>query len=64
MSSLRLSVTHCLLHRDAVITAIINSATSFLAGFVVFSVLGYMALKKGVPIENVAEEGLHTFKTK
>lgn len=43
--------------RDALVTSTINCFTSFLAGFVVFSVLGYMAEKQGTSIENVAEEG-------
>ena len=31
--------------------------TSFLAGFVVFSILGYMALQQGKDIDKVAVEG-------
>lgn len=42
---------------DALLTSSINSATSFLAGFVIFSVLGYMSCKSGKPIEKVAQEG-------
>ncbi|KAJ8342754.1 hypothetical protein SKAU_G00326820 [Synaphobranchus kaupii] len=36
---------------------LLNSGTSFAAGFAVFSVLGFMAHKQGVPIEKVAESG-------
>lgn len=37
----------------------INCATSIYAGFAIFSVLGYMAKLKGVPVEEVAETGEH-----
>ncbi|GLG98416.1 Sodium-dependent dopamine transporter [Gryllus bimaculatus] len=43
--------------RDALLTSVINSATSFVAGFVIFSVLGYMAHASGKPIQEVATEG-------
>lgn len=43
--------------RDAILTSIINSATSFIAGFVIFSVLGYMSYSSGRPIQEVAAEG-------
>lgn len=43
--------------RDAFLLAIINSGTSFFAGFVVFSVLGFMAAEQGVDISKVAESG-------
>jgi SNF family Na+-dependent transporter len=43
--------------RDALLTSVINSCTSFIAGFVIFSVLGYMAYISGRPIEEVATEG-------
>lgn len=43
--------------RDAILTSIINSATSFIAGFVIFSVLGYMAHAANMPIQEVATEG-------
>ncbi|KAL8212816.1 UNVERIFIED_CONTAM: Sodium- and chloride-dependent creatine transporter 1, partial [Gekko kuhli] len=44
-------------YRDAYILAVINSSTSFFAGFVVFSVLGFMASEQGVDISQVAESG-------
>ncbi|KAF0309835.1 Sodium-dependent dopamine transporter [Amphibalanus amphitrite] len=43
--------------RDAIITSLINCGTSFVAGFVIFSVLGYMSHISGKPIESVAQEG-------
>ncbi|KFU89134.1 Sodium- and chloride-dependent creatine transporter 1, partial [Chaetura pelagica] len=44
-------------YRDAYLLAVINSSTSFFAGFVVFSVLGFMASEQGVDISQVAESG-------
>lgn len=46
--------------RDAFVLALINSGTSFFAGFVVFSVLGFMATEQGVDISKVAESGMNT----
>uniref|UniRef100_A0AAQ4S267 Transporter n=1 Tax=Gasterosteus aculeatus aculeatus TaxID=481459 RepID=A0AAQ4S267_GASAC len=45
---------HCL---DALLTSTVNCITSFFSGFAIFSVLGYMAYKHGVKIEDVATEG-------
>ena len=42
---------------DGFVTALTNSAISLFAGFVVFSVLGYMAMSTGVGIEDVATSG-------
>ncbi|EDO32356.1 predicted protein [Nematostella vectensis] len=44
-------------YRDCIIFACVNSGTSFYGGFVIFSVLGFMAEKQGVPIQEVAESG-------
>ncbi|KAJ8407878.1 hypothetical protein AAFF_G00269220 [Aldrovandia affinis] len=44
-------------YRDALLTSTINCVTSFFSGFAIFSVLGYMASKHGVKIEDVATEG-------
>nr|XP_061802878.1 sodium- and chloride-dependent creatine transporter 1-like [Nerophis lumbriciformis] len=44
-------------YKDAFVLAVVNSGTSFFAGFVVFSVLGFMASEQGVDISNVAESG-------
>ncbi|XP_059505661.1 sodium- and chloride-dependent creatine transporter 1-like isoform X2 [Stegostoma tigrinum] len=44
-------------YRDAYLLALINSTTSFFSGFVVFSVLGFMASEQGIDISKVAESG-------
>ncbi|XP_018603928.1 sodium- and chloride-dependent GABA transporter 2-like [Scleropages formosus] len=44
-------------YRDTFWLCLLNSGTSFVAGFAVFSVLGFMAHQQGVPIEDVAESG-------
>nr|KAG5694278.1 hypothetical protein BaRGS_031996 [Batillaria attramentaria] len=43
--------------RDAVLTSSVNCCTSFLAGIVVFAVLGYMAHMQGTTVEAVATHG-------
>lgn len=44
-------------YKDAFVLAFINSGTSFFSGFVVFSILGFMASEQGVDISKVAESG-------
>ncbi|XP_051952917.1 sodium- and chloride-dependent GABA transporter 2-like [Xyrauchen texanus] len=44
-------------YRDSLLLCLLNSGTSLVAGFAVFSVLGYMAHKQGIPIKEVAESG-------
>ena len=46
-----------LICRDSFLIPIINCATSFYAGFAIFSVLGFMAKAKGVDVEDVAQSG-------
>ncbi|GIZ04358.1 sodium-dependent dopamine transporter [Caerostris extrusa] len=48
---------HNNVYRDALLTSAVNSATSFLSGFVIFSVLGYMAHQAHVEVRDVATEG-------
>uniref|UniRef100_A0AC35TJF3 Transporter n=1 Tax=Rhabditophanes sp. KR3021 TaxID=114890 RepID=A0AC35TJF3_9BILA len=48
---------HNNLYFDALLTSTINCLTSFLSGFVIFAVLGYMSCKSGKPISEVAQEG-------
>nr|XP_046264519.1 sodium- and chloride-dependent GABA transporter 3-like [Scatophagus argus] len=44
-------------YKDCFWLCLLNSGTSFVAGFVVFSVLGFMAQKQGVAVDTVAESG-------
>ncbi|XP_068117725.1 sodium-dependent noradrenaline transporter [Hyperolius riggenbachi] len=44
-------------YRDALLTSTVNCVTSFISGFAIFSILGYMAEKNNVKIEDVATEG-------
>ena len=44
-------------YRDVVMFTVINTFTSILSGFVIFSILGYMAYSQKVDISKVAEEG-------
>lgn len=55
MSSFNKFTNNC--HRDAIIVASLNSCTSIFAGFVIFSILGFMAYEKGVDVGAVAKGG-------
>ncbi|XP_076012990.1 sodium- and chloride-dependent GABA transporter 2-like isoform X1 [Genypterus blacodes] len=44
-------------YRDCIYLCLLNSLTSFIAGFAIFSVLGFMAQEQGVDISMVAESG-------
>ncbi|RLV99777.1 hypothetical protein DV515_00009395 [Chloebia gouldiae] len=43
-------------YRDALVTSAVNCLTSFLSGFVIFTVLGYMAEMRDVEVEDVARD--------
>uniref|UniRef100_A0A4W5JXF6 Transporter n=1 Tax=Hucho hucho TaxID=62062 RepID=A0A4W5JXF6_9TELE len=44
-------------YKDCYSLCLLNSGTSFLAGFAIFSVLGFMAQEQGVDIADVAQSG-------
>ncbi|KAJ0062292.1 hypothetical protein NL108_004769 [Boleophthalmus pectinirostris] len=44
-------------YKDSFKLCLLNSSTSFLAGFAIFSVLGFMAQEQGVHISTVAQSG-------
>uniref|UniRef100_A0A8D2LYM2 Transporter n=1 Tax=Varanus komodoensis TaxID=61221 RepID=A0A8D2LYM2_VARKO len=44
-------------YRDCIALCFLNSGTSFVAGFAIFSILGFMSQEQGVPISEVAESG-------
>uniref|UniRef100_A0A673BQX6 Sodium- and chloride-dependent GABA transporter 2-like n=1 Tax=Sphaeramia orbicularis TaxID=375764 RepID=A0A673BQX6_9TELE len=44
-------------YKDSFLLCLLNSSTSFLAGFAIFSVLGFMAEEQGVDISTVAQSG-------
>ena len=47
----------CLCSRDALIIAILNSLTSIFAGFVIFSIIGFMAFETGRDVDKVISKG-------
>lgn len=44
------------LSSDAIVTSLVNCLTSFVSGFVIFTVLGYMAEMRKVKVEDVARD--------
>jgi len=42
---------------NALFTTVVNCLFSFIAGFAVFSVIGFMSMKKGLPISEVIKSG-------
>lgn len=52
------------LDSDAIVTSLVNCLTSFVSGFVIFTVLGYMAEMRKVEVEDVArDKGQRTTST-
>lgn len=48
------------LNRDTFVLCLLNGGTSFVAGFAIFSVLGFMSYEQGLPISEVAATGKTT----
>ncbi|XP_061072527.1 sodium- and chloride-dependent GABA transporter 2-like [Conger conger] len=44
-------------YRDSLVLCALNGSTSFIAGFAIFSILGFMSYEQNVPISQVAESG-------
>ncbi|XP_039605788.1 sodium- and chloride-dependent GABA transporter 2-like [Polypterus senegalus] len=44
-------------YKDCIYLCLLNSGTSFVSGFAIFSVLGFMAEEQGLPISMVAHSG-------
>ncbi|KAI4887830.1 hypothetical protein NFI96_026526 [Prochilodus magdalenae] len=44
-------------YRDCIALCFLNSGTSFVAGFAIFSIIGFMSYEQNVPISEVAESG-------
>jgi len=44
-------------YRDARIVPLLNSGTSIFAGFVIYSIIGYLAHESGAPISEVVKQG-------
>lgn len=50
--------------RDALVTSSVNCLTSFLSGFVIFTVLGYMAEMRQQDVDAVAKDAGRTLHNK
>ncbi|KAK3103399.1 hypothetical protein FSP39_018940 [Pinctada imbricata] len=48
---------HNNVYKDATLISILNSCTSLFSGFVIFSVIGFMAYEQHKPVDEVAESG-------
>lgn len=52
-----IQLLNSLFFRDTFIVTVGNAVTSILAGFAIFSVLGYMSQELDVPVQEVAKAG-------
>ena len=52
-----LSIYRIVFFRDALIVPIVNCGTSFGAGFVIFSIVGFLAHKAELPVDEVVTSG-------
>jgi len=50
-------LTKQLKFRDTLLLAVFNEATCLISGFVIFSVIGFLAKTEGKPISEVAVSG-------
>ncbi|XP_020913372.1 sodium- and chloride-dependent taurine transporter isoform X1 [Exaiptasia diaphana] len=44
-------------YRDCIIFAIVNSGTSIYSGFIIFAVLGFLANKQGIDVQDITQSG-------
>ena len=51
-----------MIFRDAIVTTLINSATSIYGGLAVFSVLGFMAHELNLSMDDVIQSGRFNYK--
>lgn len=61
MRNKEMTTYNFLFSRDCVYLCLLNSGTSFVAGFAIFSVLGFMAYEQKTNISMVAESGIAYF---